>query len=312
MHPRTADARERFLARVAESAMASAGERFGIDLEAYVRQYYRNTALDDLKARAVEDLAGATLSHLELGRRRPPGSPCIRVYNPDADRDGWNSPHTIVQVVTDDMPFLVDSTSISLNRHGNYIHLTVHPVLQVVRDDAGQLLDVPPPDHAGPDARLESFMHLEIDRVTAPDVLQQLAADLERALGDVRAACTDWGTMRARAREICAELEQSPPPLDAEVVKESRELLEWMADDHFTFLGYREYDLLVGEDADELRPIPDTALGILRRPPPSAARESTRLAGREIRRQARSRDLLELEPDPRSGDYIVKSVAEED
>ena len=197
MHRRTADARDRFLARVAECATATGGGEFELDLDAYIRQYYRNTALDDLKDRAVEDLAGAALAHLRLGRRREPGAPTIRVCNPTADRDGWTSPHTIVQVVNDDMPFLVDSTSMVLNRHGSYIHLTVHPVLQVRRDDHGRLLEVPLPDHAGPDARLESFMHLEIDRVTAPDVLQQIGAELERALGDVRAACLDWAAMRA-------------------------------------------------------------------------------------------------------------------
>ncbi|NGP53974.1 NAD-glutamate dehydrogenase [Thioalkalivibrio sp. XN8] len=292
MHPRTADARVRFLARVAECAAAAGGKEFDLDLEAYIGQYYRNTALDDLKDRAVEDLAGAALAHLRLGQRREPGRPRIRVCNPTADRDGWTSPHTIVQVVNDDMPFLVDSTSMVLNRHGSYIHLTVHPVLQVRRDDHGRLLEVPPPDHAGPAARLESFMHLEIDRVTAPDVLAEISAELERALGDVRAACLDWGAMRARAREICAELETDPPPLDRDIVRESRELLEWMADDHFTFLGYREYELVQGEEADQLRPLPHTALGILRRPPPKDDGECTTLVGREIRRQARSRDLL--------------------
>jgi glutamate dehydrogenase len=295
MHPRTADARSRFLERVAEAAIEIAeasGARLELDVAGYVRQYYRNTALDDLKDRAVADLAGAALSHLRLALQRAPGTPRILVCNPIVGTDGWNSQHTIVQIVTDDMPFLVDSTSMMINRHGSYIHLTVHPVLQVRRDDRGRLLEVPTPEHAGPDARLESFMHLEIDRETAPDVLDGIASELERVLGDVRAACQDWGAMRGRAREICAELETSPPPLDQEVIKESRELLEWMADDHFTFLGYREYRLVLGDLADELQPIPDTALGILRRPPPRQATESTSLAGREIRRQARSRDLL--------------------
>jgi glutamate dehydrogenase len=292
MHPRTADARNRFLDRVAEAAGAAAGEGPGLDVGGYVRQYYRNTALDDLKDRDITDLAGAAVAHLGLALTREPGSPRIRVLNPAPQADGWNSPHTIVQVVTDDMPFLVDSTSMVLIRHGSYIHLTVHPVLQVRRDEHGRLLEVPSPEHAGPDARLESFMHLEIDRETAPDVLQGLAAELDRVLGDVRAACEDWAVMRARARELCAELEASPPPLDPEVVKESRELLEWMADDHFTFLGYREYELVPGEDTDDLRALAGTGLGILRRPPPKAPSETTALAGAEIRRQARSRDLL--------------------
>jgi glutamate dehydrogenase len=292
MHRITADARIRFLERVADEAIAAAKDRFELDVEAYVHHYYRNTALDDLKDREIANLAGAALSHLRLAERRKPETPRILVFNPSPRKDGWTSRHTIVQIITDDMPFLVDSASMVLNRHGSYIHLTIHPVLHVRRDDQGRLLEIPTPEHAGPDARLESFMHLEIDRDTAPDVLQEISAELERVLGDVRAACRDWSAMRGRAREICAELETEPPPLDLEFVKESRELLEWMADDHFTFLGYREYELFQGEDADSLRPVPGTALGILRRPPPGEAAGATPLAGREIRRQARSKDLL--------------------
>jgi glutamate dehydrogenase len=293
MHPRTADARARFLERVAEAAATAGAEWSGLDVAQFVRQYYRNTALDDLKDREVEDLAGAALSHLRLAQERAPGTPRIRVANPGPRTDGWISPHTIVQVITDDMPFLVDSTSMALNRHGSYIHLTVHPVLHVRRDEQGRLLEIPPPEQAGPDARLESFMYFEIDRETAPDSLQDLCEELERALGDVRAACQDWGAMRGRAREISASLEADPPPLDPEIVRESRELLEWMINDHFTFLGYREYELIQGDDdGDKLRPVPGTALGILCRPPPKQAGPSAALSGREIQRQARSRELL--------------------
>ena len=292
MHRRTADARFRFLEQVAAAAEAAAGDELGLDVTAYIHQYYRNTSLDDLKDREVKDLAGAALSHLRLGLRREPGTPRILVFNPARRSDGWHSEHTIVQVVNDDMPFLVDSTSMVLNRHGSYIHLTVHPVLHTRRDERGRLVEVPTPEHAGPDARLESFMHLEIDRETAPDVLQAVAGELERVLGDVRAACQDWGAMRGRAREICAELEERPPPVDADTVTESRELLEWMADDHFTFLGYREYELVRGDESDQLRALPGTALGILRRPPPPEVAGGAPLAGQEIRRQARSRDLL--------------------
>ena len=292
MQRRSADARSRFLEKIVAAAKSAADDTLNLDVAAYIQQYYRNTALDDLKDRAVEDLAGAALSHLALAMRRQPGTPRILVGNPAPDTDGWDSGHSIVQIVTDDMPFLVDSTSMVLNRRGSYIHLTVHPVLHVRRNDQGTLLEVPTPDQAGPDARLESFMHLEIDRETAPDVLQAISSELERVLRDVRAACQDWALMRGRARDICAELEQAPPPLDEEIIKEGRELLEWMVDDHFTFLGYREYKLIPGEEADQLQAIPDTALGILRHPPPERSTNAPPLGGREIRRQARSRDLL--------------------
>jgi hypothetical protein len=81
MQRRSADARSRFLQRIEEAA-AAAGDEFGLDVRAFIQQYYRNTALDDLKDRAVEDLAGAALSHLRLALRRKPGAPCIRVGNP--------------------------------------------------------------------------------------------------------------------------------------------------------------------------------------------------------------------------------------
>ncbi|MFU8896426.1 MAG: NAD-glutamate dehydrogenase [Gammaproteobacteria bacterium] len=289
MQRRSADARSRFLEKIVAAARSAADDTLKLDVAAYIQQYYRNTALDDLKDRAVEDLAGAALSHLALAMRRQPGTPRILVGNPAPDTDGWDSGHSIVQIVTDDMPFLVDSTSMVLNRRGSYIHLTVHPVLHVRRNDQGTLLEVPTPDQAGPDARLESFMHLEIDRETAPDVLQAISSELERVLRDVRAACQDWDLMRGRARDICVELEQAPPPLDEEIIKEGRELLEWMVDDHFTFLGYREYELIHG---DQLQAIPGTALGILRHPPPERSTNAPPLGGSDIRRQARSRDLL--------------------
>ena len=291
MYRRSADPRSRFVDRIVELAVAAAGE-LRVNIGEFVEQYYRNTALDDLKGREPEDLAGAALAHLRLALRREPGAPRIRVCNPVTGTDGWSSDHTIVQIVNDDMPFLVDSTGIVMTRHGRYIHLTVHPVLRVVRDDGGLLTAVLPTNASAPDSRLESFMHLEIDRETTPEAIEALEADLLGVLADVRAAYEDWGAMRTRAREICDELERRPPPLDPEVVAESRELLEWMEDDHFTFLGYREYALVTGEEADELRTIPGTGMGILRRPPPQSFGSTTRLANREIRKQARSRDLL--------------------
>ncbi len=293
MPRKTADAHSRLIDRVIELAAELAPADISIDIADFVREYYRNVALEDLKDRHAQDLAGAAVHHLGLMMQRRPGTPVIRVFNPSPEAEGWTSDHTIIQIANDDMPFLVDSVSMAVNRQGMYIHLTIHPVIRFRIDDQGHPAAVLA--RAGPaeEARLESLMHMEVDRETGTEDLAALEASIRSCLADARAACEDWQAMRRQAGRIVRELGNHPPPLDEEVVRESRELLAWMEDDHFTFLGYREYRLVSGEQADELRPVEGTALGISRRPAPEQdSNRATRLSGKEIRKQARSRDLI--------------------
>ena len=102
--------------------------------EAFVRQYYRWASSEDLAERTPLDLYGAAVAHLELARTRRPGTTLVRVYNPTAESHGWTSTHTAVEIVTDDMPFLIDSVAMELNRQGSGIHLIIHPVMSLRRD----------------------------------------------------------------------------------------------------------------------------------------------------------------------------------
>src|ERR671921_1378039 len=150
------------------------------------RQYYQRLAPEDLLELEPGDLYGAVLAHLRLAHRRQPGEAKVRVYSPRFEEHGWRSKHSIVEIATDDMPFLVDSVAMELNRHGLVIHLPIHPVIAVRRDDAGELAEVLPPDADG--GVHESFLHFEVDRQSEPEVLDRLRADIERILGDVRAS----------------------------------------------------------------------------------------------------------------------------
>ena len=97
-------------------------------------------AVEDLRERDDVDLAGSALSHRQLATQRPPGTANVRVFTPTVDEHGWSTGHTVVELVTDDMPFLVDSVTAELSRQGRAIHLVVHPVLVVRRDVTGALL----------------------------------------------------------------------------------------------------------------------------------------------------------------------------
>jgi glutamate dehydrogenase len=261
-------------------------------VEQFVRQYYGEVEPADLAARSVLDAYGAALAHWHYVRHRAPREAKVRVYTPQLEEHGWQSTHTVIEVVTDDMPFLVDSVTMEINRHEHGIHLIVHPVIWVRRDEGGELLEVVAQDAPREGATAESLIHVEVDRQTDHEALTELQNDLQRVLGDVYAAVEDWPAMREQMREIVAELGASPPPLDPEEVAESKALLEWIEDHHFTFLGYREYELLVDDGDAALRAVPGTGLGILRETPAKPA-SLTKLSP-DARSLARAPILLTL------------------
>nr|WSX51616.1 NAD-glutamate dehydrogenase [Streptomyces sp. NBC_00974] len=241
---------------------------------AYLQRYYLHTAPEDLLDRDPVDVFGAALSHYRIAETRPQGKASVRVHTPTVEENGWTSSHSVVEVVTDDMPFLVDSVTNELSRHGRGIHLVIHPQVVVRRDVTGKLIEIlgPDCDAHGPrtarphDSLVESWIHVEIDRETDKSDLKQITADLQRVLSDVRESVEDWEKMRDAALRIAEDLPKEPtaPDLREYELEEARELLRWLADDHFTFLGYREYNLV---DGDSLAAVPGTGLGILRADP---------------------------------------------
>ncbi len=268
MHAIPHDDRSEVIERVRRYALKRMGEdetRLYLPL---VDRYYERVAAEDLAARAVPDLFGTAIAHLRLARRRRPGELNVAVCSPTFEDDGFASPHTVVQVVTGDMPFIPDSLQTELDRHGFGLHMALHPVFEVVRGADGELLAVRG-ENEPEDAEVvrESFHHIEIDRQADPAVLDQLRQDLIRVLGDVRAANEDQAAMRERAVSIAQGLLTEAQIADPRDQAEAAEFLRWLADDHFTFLGYREYELVPGPDEQVLRAVDGSGLGILRNVP---------------------------------------------
>ena len=231
---------------------------------AFARELLRWLAPEDLGERRPMDLYGAALGLWRFAQARSTGEPRVRVYNPSLEEHGWQSTHSVVEIVNDDMPFLVDSVSMALNKRRLAIHLILHPVIAIRRDDDGEVVELLPSAEAPASTPRESIMLIEIDRRTDPTVLSSIRSDIEQVLDDVRAAVTDWRAMRDRLHAVLAELDASPPPVDRAEVLESAEFLRWMDRDHFILVGYREYDL-VNEDGQDLAvPVEGTGLGILR------------------------------------------------
>jgi glutamate dehydrogenase len=263
----------------------------GVDLASVLRGFYRHVAPEDLVERSASDLYGAVMAQLREATERPQGTAAVRLFTPSVSVNGWSAGgHTVVEVVTDDMPFLVDSVSMALAAAQHDIHLVIHPQFVVRRDLSGHLLEVLD-EYAGTDPHdvsRESWMHLEIDRVPDEE-LPAITEQLGKVLTDVRDAVEDWQRMHTQVDLIVDALEQSPPPLPAVEVEQGASLLRWLADNHFTFLGYREYVLESRDEGEVLVAVPGTGFGILRADPPAP-----RVLPEAVASRARDKKLLVL------------------
>ncbi len=260
-HPENPEqARDRLLERATESAP---------DLADLLHKYYRHVPPEEVADDEPDDLVGAVRSHHELARQRVAGRPVVDIFNPGRDEHGWYSPATVVQMVTDDMPYLVDSVIAELTRDGAQVQRIVHPIVVVRRDVAGALIEVLPdadPGEPPADAIAESWMFVEVDRVADPDRARDLEAGLVTVLTDVREVVEDTERMVGAARALARTLESEPPPLSAEQAADGAGLLRWLADGHFTFLGYRHNELVQDDSEEEpaLRAVLASGLGVLR------------------------------------------------
>jgi len=282
-------ARSQVIHSAAELADRSGGER----LEPFLRRYYRHVATEDLLTRGPEDILGAALSHKVIAADRPVGTANVRVFTPTSEEQGWSCGQTVIEIVTDDMPFLVDSVTADLSRQERAFHLVIHPQLVVRRDAAGALQEILDVDAITDDefgAGVESWMHVEIDREVDEADLKEIAESLSRVLSDVREAVEDWPKMQFECRQIAEGLESDPPPVDPEEIAHTRRLLLWLANEHFTFLGYREYSLDREGDEDVLHAITGTGLGLLRYDQPHSG--SFGRLNAEARAKAREAHLL--------------------
>ena len=227
----------------------------------FAAHFYSRLPADELAGRSGAELRAAALAMLAFMRRRAAGADKLRVYDPDPETDGWRSPHTAIDVVTDDRPFIVDSLISELGRRDIPIRFVAHPIFRVERDAAGGLVDLRARGGEGGAAGAESVVRIEIGRGAADSAALQ--ARLAAILRDVRNATDDWEAMRAVLEQAITEAARGAP--GGGELEEGLAFLRWLADRNFTFLGYRRYDIAVDNGAARLRPVPGSALGVLRR-----------------------------------------------
>lgn len=224
----------------------------------FAQHYFSFSDFEELMDRSIDDLYGAVLSHWNLFLELPTGTEKIHIYNPSLEEHGWQSTHTVIEIVLPDIPFALQSITMEINRYGFVNQLVLHPMYWVSRDHKGKLLALSETEQAG--MLLECVLHIEINRQSHVELISQLKKSLQEVLIDVHAATEDWQPCILKMKdEIAGLVAQNKAEL-----QESIEFLQWLQNNHFVFLGYREYQIIEQAGTYGFRVVEHTGLGILR------------------------------------------------
>ena len=231
----------------------------------FAKRLYRNIASDDLTNRHDSDMYGAVLGLWHSFNEYNPGDKAlIKVYNPDVPTDGWESPHTIVEIIQSDMPFMVDSVRMALSRLGITSHLLLHMPISHKRDKEHQVTELQKPGTRSKDNYVDTVFLIEIDRQTSKEEIKTLKKELVSVMEEISLAVQDWKPMRERLQEVAKELDNDFYPGEKLYKDEAKKFLKWLADDNFTLTGYREYELSPVKGDYELKQIKETSLGLMK------------------------------------------------
>jgi len=225
--------------------------------------YFRYYPLEELVGRHLSDIFGAICHWRRYIQQCDPVAPKIRVFNPSLAEDGWVCPHTALIVLQKDMPFLVDSIRIELNRRNIAIHSLKSTVLRVERDEHHQMLRLLDGAEEGDNSEREALIFFEISLHTRDEALKELRDAVASVLAEVAIVVADYQPMLERARQVEENVRYSTLSVMAQHTQESQEYMHWLMDNHFTFLGFSEYEFAVDENNNKvLRELTDRRLGV--------------------------------------------------
>lgn len=241
-----------------DKVLSALSKNAGTGLKSFLTQFYAKMPVGDFSKLDPKHAIALASSAYEFMQERKPGVPKIRIFTPNKKEHGYEGKFAVIELLNDDMPFLVDSLSAELSRRGFAIRETIHPILKVKRDKKGMLESL---DKSG---RAESLIHFEISLLPDDLPADQLQTDLEWVLEHIRAAVEDWHTIEDKAKDAVKSLDKIKGHFSPENISEVADFLRWITNRNFVFMGYAEYNFFDSAGKEKLSVVPDSKLGILR------------------------------------------------
>ena len=254
-------------------------------IEKFTDLLYGNISTLDLAHRNDSDMYGATLSLWSSLNEHKDEAPVIHVFNPSVSKNGWKSSHTIIEVIVKDMPFLVDSIRIALNRLGLSPHLMLNAPLKIIRDKKLEVTDlVSIVDGKFKATSEETIFLIEIDRQESQSELDSIKSELLSVVEDIRLAVNDWQPMLKRLTDVIGETQKAKLPSDKKAKEDTLEFLTWLSKNNFTLMGYRSYNVNAVKGDISLEADMDSSLGLMKNSNGTKARLVSSLSetGREV------------------------------
>ena len=271
-----ADAQFQRLIKAAASQLGkTAGDK---DSASFVRALFQDGVAEEITAYPAQDLAAIAASARAFADTKMPGRHKVRIFAPGEQGDGWDEDISVIQIVNDDMPFLVDSVLSLLSEINAGIRLVLHPILTLARARNGKYGGLVEEDAYGAQGVVrESLIHVHIDPLGGQQERAELEESISAVLDDVRTAVLDWRPMTDRVRQAITFYQTNPPPVAVDELAESVQFLQWLLDNHFTLLGIREYVFEGGAEKGQLKAVANSGLGILRDPKVQVLRRGKQL-----------------------------------
>ena len=229
-------------------------------IENFIRQYFGSTSPQDLEKIGVIDLYGAMICHWRFLNHRAVGETKVHVYNPQFEQYGWQSTHTVIEIIQDDMPFLLDSVRMELNRRGLTAHMILHlGNLHIERNSSGEITQIFDKNKESSQSTAEAPLFFEIDKQSDANTLIEIKDSIESVLQDVKDSVSDWGNMCDKMNHIIEEL---PSYSNGDEIGEQIAFLKWLCENNFTFLGYCQLSLGDLPDVQSWELLQGTTLGL--------------------------------------------------
>src|SRR5690554_4910032 len=264
MNALTIASKDQFFEQLADAFSEKIAKTEAKKIAEFARQHYAHIPLEELVSRRFSDTYGAMLAAWQFIQKRHAETTPVSVFNPDLESDGWQSTHTVIFILHPDIPFLIDSLRIAVNQREIGTHSIQYSILNVQRGEDGKLKKLLSTKKSTAGAAYEAFIVLEIDRHSSPEDLRNLEEALQNVLHEVRIAVEDFPVVKNKVSEILSELEATTAGISDEGKQEAKAFLQWLVEDHFTFLGYDEYDFAKDKQGMVVRRVENSELGILR------------------------------------------------
>ncbi len=248
------------------SASSAQGRNMSTDkktLAAFSKAFYQRVPVEDMEGWSAKDLHNVIASLYAAAETRKPHRQNVRVFTPEQKRDGWHAPHSVIQMINDDMPFIIDSVTAELAAQNLTVEVMFHPIVQAERAKGGKLKDVRAEKSRG--YITESHVYIQLEQMLSQDAADKLEKRLNAVLDDVRAATGDWKNLMVRMDDVVRSLEASSnDPARPDDLSEAYDFLRYLQNSNFTFLGYRAFKFSGTGSKTQSTPVPGTALGVLK------------------------------------------------